>query len=93
MNKQKLLAVMLMWVMIASACKSGTPNVETQVDTPEVEISLTPVQTATQIAQETQELAPARLDYEPHYQETACLFDLPPGQVEGQTVECGILEV
>ena len=82
-----------MLAIIASACKSGAPVVETQVDTPEVEISLTPVQTATQIAQETQEMAPARLDYEPDYQETACPFDLPPGQVEGQTVECGILEV
>jgi pimeloyl-ACP methyl ester carboxylesterase len=49
--------------------------------------------TATQIVQETLELAPAPIDYEPVFQEAVCPFELPPGQVEGQTVECGYLEV
>jgi pimeloyl-ACP methyl ester carboxylesterase len=36
---------------------------------------------------------PFELAYTPIFEETPCPFTLPPGQVEGQTVECGYLLV
>lgn len=66
---------------------------ETPVDTLALKNSLTPSQIATQPAQATQTLTPLEIDYEPVFQEATCEFEMPPGQLEGETVECGYLEI
>lgn len=66
---------------------------ETPVDTPAAKPSPTPVKTAAQSPTATQTLAPLEIDYEPLFQEADCQFELPPGQEQGETVECGYLEI
>ena len=82
-----------MVVILSSSCKSGTPVVVSTTNTPASESEPTAVHTLTQAPQVTQTKAAVEFTYEPLFKGASCPFELPPGLVEGQDVECGYLEV
>jgi pimeloyl-ACP methyl ester carboxylesterase len=66
---------------------------ETPTDTPGSMSEPTAVQSVTQTPQATQTQPVLEIVYEPKFEAASCPFELPPGLVEGQDVECGYLEV
>lgn len=93
MNKIKLITFALLLAVFSSACSSETPIVATPTGTSVVKSSPAPSRTTEDAPRATQTLTPVEIDYEPVFQTAECQFELPPGQVEGESVECGYLEI
>ncbi len=70
----------LLTILVGLAACGGTAAIEP---------SAVPAPPATR----TREPAPESSEYTPSFEEAPCPFELPPGQVEGKTVDCGYLVV
>ena len=89
-----LLALLALALMVA-ACRAGPTPTTVPTATRQAPTS-TPTEPApdpTPTVTATVEPTPTEMTYQPVFEEAACPFDIPPGQVEGQTVECGYLVV
>jgi pimeloyl-ACP methyl ester carboxylesterase len=96
--KQKIIVTTLLVALLLSSCSSlpQAPAPKNAALEPTVSIEPTAIEQPLTEEPAVATSAPpseAQIAYQPRFEGASCPFELPAGQVEGQTVECGYLIV
>jgi pimeloyl-ACP methyl ester carboxylesterase len=98
--KQKFIIITFLLALLSSSCSSPTLSPAGKNAALEPTVSIEPALTTTETTPLEEAAASfsgstntAKVTYQPKFEDAPCPFEIPAGQVEGETVECGYLVV